>query len=113
VADVTSSEILVRQYYTHFNERRLAEAAALFAEDAILQQALRPQPLRGGAGYLEFANMWLTGFPDAIFTVQEIVSREALMLEASVAATGTHCGALDLGGWIFKPTGARATLYMR
>lgn len=35
------------------------------------------------------------------------------MYDVGLVATGTHQGALDLGGWLFKPTNAVVTLRLR
>jgi predicted ester cyclase len=106
-------DTLIRQYYGYFNDRRLTDAGALFADDAVLEQMPRQPAQRGGAGYLQFANAWLSAFPDAVLTIQEVASRDGLTHEVSLMAAGTHRGALDLGGWVFKPTGTRATLSLR
>jgi hypothetical protein len=111
--NVTTSDAIIRQYYASFNERRLSDAAALFTDDAVLEQVPRQQLQRGGAGYLQYVNAWLTAFPDAVLTVQRVTSRDDLTHEVSLEATGTHRGALDLGGWVFKSTGARANLALR
>lgn len=108
-----ASESLIRRYYSAFNERRLDAAAKLFSDDAVLEQVLRPQRHRGGNGYLQFAEAWLSAFPDAVLTVQSVVARDISTHEIGLVATGTHSGPLDLGGWIFKPTNAAATLNLR
>jgi predicted ester cyclase len=112
-ANVSPSETLIRQYYASFNDRRLTDAAALFADDAVLERVPQRQSQRGGAGYLQFADAWLSAFPDVVLTVQRVVARDAATYEVSLAAIGTHRGAFDLGGWVFKPTGAAATLSAR
>jgi len=67
---MTSS--LIRQYYGFFNERRLSDAAGLFADDADVE-LIPGERARGGDGYVRFAETWLHAFPDATLTVQHVV----------------------------------------
>lgn len=110
---MNSNESLIQRYYASFNERRLQDAADLFADDAVLEQVMRPHSQRGGAGYLQCARAWLAAFPDTVLTVEHVVSQDAWTYETSLIATGTHTGSLDLGGWVFKPTGTTAALNLR
>jgi predicted ester cyclase len=110
---VNSSEAIVRQYYACFNERRLSEAAAMLADTAVLEQVPLRQQRQGSAGHLQFVYGWLSAFPDARFTVQQIASGDGVTYETDLLATGTHLGSLDMGGWIFKPTGSAASLRLR
>src|SRR5262245_10914044 len=104
---------LIERLYALFNARELEQAAAIFADDALIAHtATRPQ--RGGAGYLEFARMWIGAFPDAMLTIQDITPRDPTTVEVDLLATGTHQGPLDLGGYgLFKPTGASGRLRLR
>jgi hypothetical protein len=105
---------LVERLYALFNARDLDAAAALFADDAVLEHAAPRRQQRGGAGYLEFARMWIGAFPDAVLTVEGITPRNPATVEIDLLATGTHQGPLDLGGYgLFKPTGAIARLRLR
>lgn len=108
-----STERLIRGYYAAFNERRLSEAAGLFADDAVLEQLPRQHQLRGGPGYLQFANAWLAAFPDGTFTAQRVAPRSNRTHEIALLFTGTHLGALEFGGWVFKPTNGKAVLRLR
>jgi SnoaL-like domain len=104
---------VIRRFFDGFNERRFADVAALFSDDAVLEHTLRRQE-RGGAGYLAFVRMWITAFPDAALTVVHIAARAANTYEVEISATGTHLGALDMGGGgVFKATGTKATLALR
>ena len=107
-------EDLVHRLYEHFNARRLDAAAALFHDDAVLEHARTGKQQRGGAGYLEFVQMWLGAFPDAVVAVERVTSRTPASCEVDLLASGTHLGPLDLGGYgLFKPTGAVGKLRLR
>lgn len=108
-----ANDAIIRRYYECFNERLLDQGAALFSGDAVLEQLPLRQQQRGPAGYLQFASAWLTAFPDAVLTVQRVVSRTGGTHDVNLLATGTHTGALDLGGKVFRATGSRATLHLR
>lgn len=110
---MSANESLIRQYYACFNERRLIDAAALLADDAVLEQVPLQQQRKGSAGYLQFVYGWLSAFPDAILAVQNIHSRDDVTHESDLLATGTHLGSLDMGGWVFKPTLTAASLRLR
>ena len=107
-----TADSLIRAYYACFNERRFRDLLSLFTEDAAFEQS----PFRGSEpGKVErisFANAWLAAFPDAVLTIECVTPRDPVY-EVSLVATGTHDGALDLGGWIFKPTGIATTLRLR
>ena len=111
--DATPAESLIRQYYACFNERRLSDLAAWFDDDAIVEHMPRRPPQRGGEGYLQFVNAWVAAFPDAALTIERIVPRGMHTHEVTLLAKGTHKGGLELGGWIFRPTGACVSLHLR
>jgi predicted ester cyclase len=103
----------VSEFYACFNERRFDDAAAMFAADAVVEQAPAPQPRRGGTGYLEFARMWTQGFPDATVAIERVFARTSALYEIELTAHGTR-GTLELGGGgQFRPTGVRASLSLR
>jgi predicted ester cyclase len=104
---------LIDQYYTCFNERRFVDAAALFGDEAVLEQLPVQRQERGSTGYLQFINAWLRAFPDAVLTVQKVTSINSDTFDVTLSLSGTHRGALDLEGWVFKPTGVRATFGLR
>lgn len=103
----------VRQYYACFNERRFADAAALFTPNAVVEQMPMQCRERGAAAYQQFAELWTRAFPDVVFTVEDIIERAGGALEIQLAARGTHVGDLTMGGCVFKPTGVEASLRMR
>ncbi|PYR92689.1 MAG: hypothetical protein DMF84_12175 [Acidobacteria bacterium] len=109
----TDPMAILSTYYACFNERRVADAAALFHHDAVLMQMPGAPRQRGPDGYAAFAGEWLQGFPDARLTVDRVVPRDHAMYEVDLTATGTHTGPLALGGWRFQPTGAKARLQLR
>ena len=111
---MSDSEALVRRLYTSFNARELAQAASLFAEEALLEHAATGRQQRGSTGYLAFAKMWIGAFPDAVLAVERVTQRSPTTVEVELRATGTHEGPLDLGGYgLFKPSGTKGTLRLR
>jgi hypothetical protein len=105
---------LIERLYTLFNTRELEEAAVLFADDALIEHGAPGRQRRGGAGYLEFARMWIGAFPDAVLTIESITPRNGTTIEVELLATGTHHGPLDLGGYgLFKPSGTMGKLRLR
>jgi hypothetical protein len=101
---MSDTRALIERLYTLFNARELEEAAALFADDALIEHGARGRQQRGGAGYLEFARMWIGG----------ITPRNQTTIEIDLLATGTHQGPLDLGGYgLFKPSGTMGKLRLR
>lgn len=103
----------IRDYYACFNERRFTDAAAMFAEDAVLEQMPFQRRERGGAAYHFFADTWTRAFPDAAVTIERLVEAPSGVFEVDLLGTGTHAGELKLGSSVFRPTGARATLHLR
>lgn len=111
---MSDTHALIERLYTLFNARQLEEAAALFADDALIEHGARGRQQRGGAGYLEFARMWIGAFPDAVLTIEGITPRDRTTIEIDLMATGTHQGPLDLGGYgLFKPSGTKGNLRLR
>jgi len=107
-------DAVIRRLYDAFNARALDNASALFTDDALLEHATTGRQQRGGAGYLDFARMWIGAFPDAQLTVEAITPRGPTTVEVDLLATGTHEGLLDLGGYgLFKPSGTRGNLHLR
>ena len=108
-----TAEAVIREYYDCFNGRRFVDAAALFTEDAQLEQLPFLRQERGGIGYLQFVSAWIRAFPDAVFTPERIASRGGAAHEVSLMAAGTHRGTLELGEWVFRPTELRAVFGIR
>jgi steroid delta-isomerase-like uncharacterized protein len=108
------NDAVIRQFYDNFNRRAFDAAAALFTDDAVLEHEPVRRQKRGGAGYLDFVQMWTEAFPDAALKVDHVTTRDGVTYEVELRATGTHLGGLDMGGaGVFKPTGVRAAIRMR
>src|SRR5687768_12321493 len=105
-----TAEALIRLYYSHFNERRLEEAASLIDPQAVMQQVLTGRQQPGPKGYLEFANQWLRAFPNAIFTIGNVSSADGVTYNVDLLSTGRHLGTLAVGGFVFRAHGAEAHL---
>ena len=104
----------VRQYYTAFNERRIADACALFTRDATVEHLSFGAAHHGSDAFAQFAAKWLRAFPDALFTVERVEQCGDTICEVDLVATGTHLDVLDLAAYgTFKPSGARTTIHMR
>jgi len=92
--------------------RRVADAAALIADDAVLE--LTPgHRVVGGGGYTRFAESWIAAFPNARFCVDRIEHRGGALAEVYLLATGTHRGVLDFAPYRFSPSGVDAALHIR
>src|SRR5436190_16105970 len=112
VAHMSTS--LVREYYTAFNERRIPDASALFTIDATLEHLPFAQTFRGPDAYMQFAELWLRAFPDAVLRIEHIEPRGDTISEVDLIAEGTHVGILELGTFgSFKPTGQRMAIRIR
>jgi SnoaL-like polyketide cyclase len=112
VADASDQVFgLIQQYYRCFNEQRLIDAAALFADDADVE-LVPGRPERGRAGYLQFASAVKAGFPNATLLVERIEPRND-MYEVYLLMTGTHRGLFDFGSYRFKPTDVEAAFHLR
>lgn len=107
-----SNDILIREYYACFNERRFADTEGMFTEDAVLEELPFRRHEPGKRGRVAFARTWLTAFPDAALTIEQVTPKDSFY-EVSLLATGTHLGPLDIGGWLFQPSGSAATLRLR
>jgi predicted ester cyclase len=108
------SDQLIRDYYSGFNARRIADARLLFAPDAVLEMPPFIQRAHGYAAYAQFTDTWLRAFPDAQFTLKHVEQRNEAMCEVDLIAVGTHTGLLDLGDFgLLKPSGVRLTLLLR
>jgi predicted ester cyclase len=109
-----TTERLIRDYYAHFNARRLADASSLFATGARMEAPPLAAAADAVKSYQCFARLWLAAFPDAYLDIEDLTKRTDTLYEVNLVGTGTHTGVLDLGAYgYFKPTGARATLRLR
>ena len=108
-----SARAIINQYYAAFNQRRFVDAGTLFAQDAVLDQIPLLRQEAGAIGYLQFVSAWLRAFPDASFIVREVSTEDGYIFDVRIEASGTHSGALEVGGRVFRPTGAFTTLCLR
>jgi hypothetical protein len=106
------NETLIRQYYAYFNERRLAEAAKLFADDALLEHIPFGRD-HGPRGYIRLAEMWVRAFDKVAFNVERVEARGGTFQEVYLQAVGTHIGVLQFGVYRFTPTKVRAVVRVR
>src|SRR5207245_11281590 len=91
------THLLIREYYTCFNERRFRDAADLFAADAVIEHPPFGPATRGGNGYMQFAQMWTGAFPDGTMTIDHVEQRGDTICEVDLVAVGTHTGDVDTG----------------
>ena len=109
-----SAHLLIREYYACFNERRFADAADLFASDAVLERPLFGTLKNGGEGYLQLANFWVNAFPDSRVHIAHVEQRGDTICEVDLLLTGIAVHELDLPSYgLFPPTGGIVTLELR
>ena len=108
----TAMDSLIEQYYVRFNDRRLDDAAALLAEDVVLEHVFFGDGT-GRAGYRHIAASWLAAFPNLAFTLEHVERRSETIREAFLLATGTHRGVLHFSNYRFEPTQANVSLHVR
>jgi hypothetical protein len=107
-----SPEDLIRAHYDDLNSRRLEVAAGRFHPDARLEH-ITGRIERGPDGFRAFAERWLAAFPDALFSVECIRPRTAVLYDVDLRATGTHRGTLEFYSWTFRPTDVQLRLSAR
>jgi steroid delta-isomerase-like uncharacterized protein len=82
------------------NSHDIPAMLSLYTDDCILESPTAGSPVRGAAGVENVHRVWMTGFPDVVFTSKELLidgNRVAQVMEA----TGT-----DAGGFMgLAPTG--------
>jgi predicted ester cyclase len=111
---MTAAHLIIREYYTCFNERRFADAADLFTADASIEHAPFGPTRRGPAGYIEAAEYCVGAFPDVHLQLVHVEQHGDTICEVDVIGTGTHVGDMDMGSLgIFKATGRKGTLKIR
>jgi CheY-like chemotaxis protein len=99
----------IRRLYDFFNDRRFAEAAAMFQDGMRgIQHPLRRE------GYIAFANGWVGAFPDAWMTAVSIEPQGEAEYVANVMAVGTHLGDLSFAnGDVLRPAKRPLRIAMR
>ncbi|HEV3139330.1 MAG TPA: ester cyclase [Vicinamibacterales bacterium] len=109
-----TDEELIRAYYDHFNARRLADAAALLADDAHLEHRNISLVGEGSDNYAVFARRWLDAFPDLQLTIERIDRVGDEWHEVYLVGDGTHRGDFDMGPLgTLKATGRHGRLRLR
>ena len=110
-SDSVSRTSLIEHYYNCFNTRRLLDAAALFSNGQI--EFSPGTTWSGEDGYLQFADTWISAFPDVTFAVESINWRNETVCETYFRAVGTHTGVFNFGRHRFQPTETKADLHLR
>ncbi|MER6033171.1 MULTISPECIES: ester cyclase [unclassified Streptomyces] len=84
---------LVRTYYEQFltapGDLRIADE--ILAPDVVFDNPISPDGIHGLPAYKEFALRWYGGFPDRVFTIDELLE-QGDKVAASFTITGTHLG---------------------
>jgi len=94
---MADAHLLIRKYYTAFNERRFEDAAELFTQDAVIQHRPDGSLLTGPAGYLESTRATIAIFPDIQIQILHVEQRGDTIVEIDLSATGTHKGDWNMG----------------
>jgi len=105
-------DTLIAAYYRAFNERRVADAAAMFADDAQVQHRSNV-PLRGPEGYLESVRAATASFPDLHLEVAGIRRHGDTIVEVDLVAIGTHLGDWTGDAGTVKATGTKKVIHVR
>jgi steroid delta-isomerase-like uncharacterized protein len=84
---------LVRRYYQEFltSPGNLQLAEELMAPDVVFDNPISPDGIHGLAAYKEFALRWYGGFPDRVFTIDDLLEQDD-KVAAAFTITGTHQG---------------------
>ena len=111
---MSDAHLLIRDYYKCFNERRFADAAELFAFDAVIEHSPSSQSKRGPEGYLDSARAAVAAFPDLHLQIVHVEQRGDTICEVDLIGTGTHEGEWSMGTLgTFKATGRRTSIRIR
>lgn len=94
---------LVKSMYELFNNRKLDEAAKNVAGDCTWTNLPTGQTFKGPLGFKEFAQGWLTAFPDAHVDIQNQVASENAVVTEFIGR-GTHNGPLKSPQGSIAPT---------
>ena len=88
-----------------FSQGHLNVTDELFASNYVGHDPVSPEDVRGPQGVKEFAGMYRNAFPDVLFSIEDQVAEEDLVVTRGIASS-THQG--DLMG--LAPTGNRVTV---
>ena len=97
-------ETIGRDVLSRLNAGDVAGAAAHFADDCKLHQAL-PE-VQGRAGFVQIASKLRAAFPDLHYELVELVADASRVAMVSTV-TGTHTGRLAFVQFPIEATGAR------
>lgn len=97
------NKALARRSYEAFNQRNWSVYYELAAPDGVLHNA--SMTIQGLDAYKQFISMYLTAFPDAQFTIEDLIA-EGDRVVVRYTFRGTHTG--DLMG--ISPTGKQVTV---
>ena len=97
---------VVDAYFDAWNRHDLDAIADSVADDYQLESQMYPAPIEGPDGIRQFAEGYITAFPDIHFEVTDQIASGDLVASAWVG-TGTHEG--DLSG--IPPTGRRVEIH--
>lgn len=111
---MSDAHLLIRKYYKAFNERRFADAAELFTDDAVIQHRPDGVQLKGPEGYLESSQATIAVFPDIQIQILHVEQRGDTIVEVDLSATGTHQGDWNMGALgVLKASGTSTTIRHR
>ncbi|MBT2405531.1 MULTISPECIES: ester cyclase [unclassified Streptomyces] len=84
---------LVHTYYEEFLTApgNLQVADRIMAPDVIFDNPISPNGIHGLPAYKEFALRWYGGFPDRVFTIDDLLEQDD-KVAAAFTITGTHQG---------------------
>ncbi|WP_327354381.1 ester cyclase [Streptomyces sp. NBC_01304] len=84
---------LVHTYYEEFLTAPgdLQIADKIMAPDVVFNNPISPNGIHGLPAYKEFALRWYGGFPDRVFTIDDLLEQDD-KVAASFTITGTHRG---------------------
>jgi steroid delta-isomerase-like uncharacterized protein len=102
---------LARRMHEAWNERNFDELADGTAPDAILTVVSSGDTYEGVQGAREYAEMWVSGFPDGKVTVDRLIaSGDDVVVEYT--GRGTHTETLSTGMGDIPATGRSVTLQL-
>jgi steroid delta-isomerase-like uncharacterized protein len=104
----TENKNLVLRWWEAMNQGNALEIVnEIYASDYVLHDPTLPGPVRGAQGVREFVSMVMTGFPDAHYTLEDLISAEDRVVQR-ISVRGTHQGVFQG----IPPTGKRVDLWL-
>lgn len=101
----------VDQVIAALNAHDAATYASFYRQDAVVYDPAAPEPLRGRGAIQQDAEAILTGMPDVVMEVEDLIvdGPQAVMRLQTV---GTHTGPMLMPSGEVPPTGRRASIPM-